>query len=78
MEPAWSRTGLRLRVVRGNAVEHRYLPQRDHFALMMDHLAQSAAENTAPLTDGVDGRNDMRVIEAIYESVRTRRPVSLS
>jgi glucose-fructose oxidoreductase len=77
MEPAWNRTGLRMRVMRGNAVEQRYLPQRDHFAAMMDHLAQSVAANTPVLTDGADGRNDMRVIEAIYESVRTGRTVSL-
>ena len=77
MEPAWSRTGLRLRVMRGSTVEQRYLPQRDHFALMMDHLAERAATNTAPLTDGIDGRHDMRVIEAVYESMRTKRPVAL-
>jgi predicted dehydrogenase len=78
MEPAWARTGLRMRVLRGSIVEHRYLPQRDHFALMMDHLAECAATGARPITDGEDGRNDMRVIEAIYESVRTRRPVSLA
>ncbi len=78
MEPAWSRTGLRLRVTRGNVVEQRYLPQRDHFALMMDHLAESAAAGKAPLTDGIDGLNDMKVIEAVYESVRRRQPVSIA
>jgi predicted dehydrogenase len=78
MEPFWSRDGLRLRVMRGNIVEQRYLPQRDHFALMMDHLAEAATKNVAPLTDGVDGRNDMKVIEAVYESVRQGRPVKIA
>lgn len=78
MEPFWSRNGLRLRVMRGSTVEQRYLPQRDHFALMMDHLAESAANNRSPLTSGEDGRNDMRVIEAVYESVRLGRPVRLA
>jgi glucose-fructose oxidoreductase len=78
LEPAWSRTGLRLRVLRGNAVEQRYLRQVDHFAAMMDHLAEAVANTTPVLTDGADGRNDMRVIEAVYESVRTGRPVSLA
>jgi glucose-fructose oxidoreductase len=78
MEPFWSRDGLRLRVMRGNIVEQRYLPQRDHFALMMDHLAEAATKNVAPLTDGVDGRNDMKVIEAVYESVRQGRPVKIT
>jgi predicted dehydrogenase len=78
MEPFWSSNNLRLRVMRGNVVEQRYLPQRDHFALMMDHLAQAGTNNTAPLTDGIDGRNDMKVIEAVYESVRTGRPVRIA
>lgn len=78
MEPAWSRSGLRMRVMRGNRVENRDLPQVNHFAAMMDHLAESAAGNTRPLTDGEDGRADMRVIEAVYESVRTGGPVKLA
>ena len=78
MEPAWSQSGLRMRVLRGNVVEQRYLPQRDHFALMMDHLAERAAAGQAPLTDGRDGLNDMKAIEAVYESVQLKRPVSLA
>ncbi|MBA2353509.1 MAG: Gfo/Idh/MocA family oxidoreductase, partial [Acidobacteria bacterium] len=78
MEPAYNRRDLQMRVFRGSTVEHRHLREPDHFAAMMDHLAESAGNNTAPLTDGVDGRNDMRVIEAIYESVKTKRPVTLA
>ena len=77
MEPAWSRGDLRMRVFKGSAIELRDLPQRDHFALMMDHLAQCAAGNTQPLTDGRDGRHDLRAIEAIYESMRSGHPVKL-
>jgi len=44
----------------------------------MDHLAECAATNTRPVIDGEDGRNDMRVIEAIYASVKTGRPVKLA
>ncbi|BCS31818.2 glucose-fructose oxidoreductase [Luteitalea sp. TBR-22] len=77
LEPAWSRRGLGLRVFRGNTIESRTLREPDHFAAMMDHLAECAATGTRPLTDGEDGRNDMRVIEACYESVRTGRPVKL-
>jgi predicted dehydrogenase len=40
LEPATSYTGLRLRVRRGNVLEERTLPQRDHFALEMDHLSE--------------------------------------
>lgn len=77
MEPAYSRRALGMRVFRGNTIEQRSLREPDHFAALMDHLADSVAKGTPPITDGADGRNDMRVIEAIYESVRTNRPVKL-
>jgi predicted dehydrogenase len=77
MEPAYSRRALGMRVFRGNTIEQRSLREPDHFAAMMDHLAECAATNTRPIIDGEDGRNDMRVIEAIYESVKTNRPVKL-
>ncbi len=78
MSPAWNSGGLRLTVLRGRTPQVRDLPQIDHFAAMMDHLAECAATGTTPLTPGEDGRHDMRVIEAIYESVRTNRPVHLT
>jgi predicted dehydrogenase len=78
MEPAYSRRALGLRVFRGNVVETRSMREPDHFAAMMDHLAECAATNTRPVIDGEDGRNDMRVIEAIYASVKTGRPVKLA
>jgi len=78
MEPAYSRRALGMRVFKGNTVEQRSLREPDHFAAMMDHLAECAATNTRPIIDGEDGRNDMRVIEACYESVKTGRPVKLA
>lgn len=76
LEPALNRRGLKMRVLAGR-VEARELPQVDHFAAMMDDLAVCAATGKAVLTDGLDGLNDMRVIEAVYESVRTGQPVKL-
>ena len=78
MEPAYSRRALGMRVFRGSTIEERHLREPDHFAALMDHLAESAANNTKPIVDGEDGRNDMRVIEACYESVKTGRPVKLA
>jgi predicted dehydrogenase len=77
MEPAYNRRALGMRVFRGNTIEQRAMREPDHFAALMDHLADSAAKGTKPITDGEDGRNDMKVIEAIYESVRTNKPVKL-
>jgi glucose-fructose oxidoreductase len=78
MEPFYNRRDLRMRVIRGNTVEHRYMADPDHFARMMDHLAECAAEGKEPLTDGVDGLNDMKIIMGCYESVRTGAVVKLA
>jgi predicted dehydrogenase len=78
MEPFYNRRDLRMRVMRGNTVEHRYMTDPDHFARMMDHLAECAATGQEPLTDGVDGLNDMKVIMGCYESVRTGAVVKLA
>ena len=44
-----------MRVFRGGSIEERILPQRDHFALEMDHLSQCVMNGTEPLTPGEDG-----------------------
>ena len=78
LDPASSYAGLRMRVFRGGSVEERILPQRDHFALEMDHLSSSIMNNTEPLTPGEEGLKDLRVMMAIYEAARTGRTVKLS
>ncbi len=78
MEPAYSRRALGMRVFRGNVVEQRHLREPDHFAALMDHLAQCAATNTRPIVDGEDVRNDMRIIEACYESVKANKAIKLA
>jgi glucose-fructose oxidoreductase len=77
LEPALSYTGLRMRMFRGNVIEERVLPQRDHFALEMDHLAGCILEGTEPLTPGEEGLKDLRVMMAIYEAARTGRTIPL-
>jgi glucose-fructose oxidoreductase len=77
LEPALSYTGLRMRVFRGSAIEERSLPQRDHFALEMDHLAGCVVNNTEPLTPGEEGLKDLKVMMAIYDAARSGRTVAL-
>jgi glucose-fructose oxidoreductase len=77
LEPALSYTGLRMRVFRGSAIEERNLPQRDHFALEMDHLAGCVVNNTEPLTPGEEGLKDLKVMMAIYDAARSGRTVAL-
>jgi predicted dehydrogenase len=78
LEPASSYTGLRMRVWRGGVIEERVLPERNHFALEMDHFSECILNDTAPLTPGEEGLKDMRVIAAIYEAARTGRTIALS
>jgi len=78
LDPATPYTGLRMRVFRGNAVEDRSLPQRDHFQLEMDHFSDCVQANKEPLTPGEEGLKDLKIIEAIYESGRTGKPVKLA
>jgi predicted dehydrogenase len=77
LDPASSYTGLRMRVFRGGSVEERVMPQRDHFALEMDHFSASIMNNTDPLTPGEEGLKDLRVMMAIYEAARSGRTVKL-
>jgi predicted dehydrogenase len=77
LEPATSYTGLKLRVRRGNATEERDLPQRDQFALEMDHMSECVMENKEPLTPGEEGLRDLKIMMAIYEAAKTGKTVKL-
>jgi predicted dehydrogenase len=44
----------------------------------MDHFAQCIQQNKAVHTPGEEGLQDQRIMDAIYESARTHRPVKLA
>ena len=75
LEPATSYTGLRMKVRRNNATEDRDLPQKDHFALEMDHMSECVLEGKDPLTPGEEGLRDLRIMMKIYEACRTGKAV---
>jgi predicted dehydrogenase len=77
LEPATSYTGLRLHVRRGSVLEERTLPQRDHFALEMDHLSQCVMDGKDPLTPGEEGLRDLKLMMAIYEAARSGKTVKV-
>jgi glucose-fructose oxidoreductase len=78
LDPATPYANLRMRVFRGGAIEDRSLPQRDHFQLEMDHFSECVQANKDPLTPGEEGLKDLKIIEAIYESGRTGKPIKLA
>ncbi|HEU0106906.1 MAG TPA: Gfo/Idh/MocA family oxidoreductase [Vicinamibacteria bacterium] len=77
LEPATSYTGLRMKIRRNNATEDRDMPQRDHFALEMDHMSECVMENKEPLTPGEEGLRDLKLMMAIYEAARTGKTVKV-
>ena len=77
LEPALSYTGLRMRVRRGGATEDRDLPQRDQFALEMEHMSESVTANREPLTPGEEGLRDLKIMMAIYEAAKANKAVKL-
>ena len=54
------------------------IPEKDQFALEMDHMALCVTRNQRPHTPGEEGLQDMKIIEAIYKSASAARPMKLS
>ena len=61
--------------------ERRYeepqIEEVDQFATELDAFAGYVADKQTPKTPGEEGYQDLRLIEAIYQSARERRPVTL-
>jgi len=77
MDPATWYSGLRLWIERDNKIEERDLPSVDHFAAEMDHMSDCVMQNQQPLTPGEEGLRDLTIIQAVYESARSQKTVTL-
>lgn len=86
MDPAFAYRGLNLKRSRvaedtdefvGTGIEQITTPAKNQFALEMDHFADCVANQRQPWTPGEEGLQDQRIMEAIYESARTGKPVQL-
>ena len=81
LDPAFSYTGLTLRtgsVVDGrNVTSEPDIESGDQFAREIDHMARCVIDGVVPHTPGEEGLQDMRILEAIYDSARTGRTVRL-
>ena len=53
------------------------LTPKDQFALEMDHMAGCVLKGKKPYTPGEEGLQDQRIMEAIYESAASGRPVAI-
>ena len=64
----------------GGEFEHHEtpsIPEKNQFALEMDHMADCVRNKKLPATPGEEGLQDHRIMDAIYESARLRKPVTL-
>ncbi len=74
LDPAYSYGGLQGKTSKGPMD----FPQVDHFATEMDDFAQCIMNNRASRVPGEEGLRDVKIMTAIYESIRKGRPVKLS
>ena len=82
LDPAYAYEGNRFRYARledeHEVVSEPSISPSDQFMLEMDHMAQCVKANREPHTPGEEGMQDQRIIEAIYASAASGRPVKLS
>ena len=69
--------GIRLEVITGEKRRVRTFPKRDQFAAELIYFSDCILKNKEPEPSGFEGLADIRIIEAIYESIRTRRTVPI-
>ena len=81
MENAFAYRGQTLRIGRRSgehgSVEQVEVGAKNQFALELDHFAGCILHDVTPRTPGEEGVQDHVLMEAIYESARSGRPVSL-
>lgn len=57
---------------------HSYGNEKNQFALEMDHMADCVMFNKVPYTKGEEGLQDHIIMDAIYRSARTKKPVKIT
>ena len=82
LDPAFSYQNLQMEVSHAEGmIEDRAHPgimPKDQFALEIDHMAECVLANQTPYTPGEEGLQDQRIMEAIYESASSGRPVAIT
>jgi glucose-fructose oxidoreductase len=78
MEPAYEYAeGLSMQVRAGGRTRRRDFPKHDQFAPELLYFSDCVLRNQEPEPSGKEGLIDVRVIEALQQSIRTQRPVQL-
>jgi glucose-fructose oxidoreductase len=77
-EPAYDYSmGLKQRLTIGERTRTKTFSKRDQFAAELTYFSDCVLRNKEPEPSGVEGLADVRIVRAIYESVKTGRGVDL-
>ena len=81
LDPAFSYENLQMEASHADGmIEDRAHPgivPKDQFALEIDHMAECVLANQTPYTPGEEGLQDQRIMEAIYASAASGKPVAI-
>lgn len=77
LEPGQAYRGVKFLIGHGRVLQAVDVAQSDQFVGEMDGFAQAIAGNAPFKATGEEGLQDMRIIEAIYESARTGASVKI-
>jgi predicted dehydrogenase len=81
LDPAFAYNKLQIEASQAQGkLEVRQKPQpedKQQFALEIDHMSECIMQNKTPFTPGEEGLQDHKIMEDIYESARTGKPVKL-
>ncbi|HEX3179355.1 MAG TPA: Gfo/Idh/MocA family oxidoreductase [Methylomirabilota bacterium] len=66
-----------LEIVRGGRREEQTFEPVDAYASELEYFAGCIARDSVPEPSGIEGLQDVRIVEAIYRSARDGRPVTL-
>jgi len=82
LENAYAYKGQRLNVAHAEGktrhINDMVIAENDQFAAEMDHFSDCILNNKRPYSTGEEGLQDHIIMEAIYESARTGRPVKIN
>jgi predicted dehydrogenase len=77
-DPAYDYSmGLKHQVTIGEKTVTKKFPKRDQFAAEITYFSDCILKNKEPEPSGLEGLADVAIVQAIYESVRTRKRVEL-
>lgn len=78
VDPAYEYAmGIKHQLTIGGRTKISKFPKRDQFAAELIYFSDCIVKNKEPEPSGLEGLADVRIVQAIYESARTRRMVEL-